>query len=227
MSTVLWLAISRAVSQILLIILGIPLEELMIPSMAAFSKIFFVALPDNKPSSNTLEHSPSDTTDAFDSSTRSIDGKKVEVVGDTVKTKSSFRTLPLIPAIRTKLLELKAEQERNQKLCGNSYNKVGRSYIYVDVLGNRIKPDYLSGKFPKFLEKNGFKRMRFHDLRHSCASLLLANGVPLKHIQDWLGHSDFTITANTYAHLDFSAKHITAEAMSWIGETSLAVGLEN
>ena len=60
---------------------------------------------------------------------------------------------------------------------------------------------------------------------HSCASLLLANGVPLKHIQDWLGHSDFAITANTYAHLDFSAKHTTADAMSWIGDTSLAGAL--
>ena len=79
--------------------------------------------------------------------------------------------------------------------------------------------------FPLFMEKQGFKRIRFHDLRHSCASLLLANGVPLKHIQDWLGHSDFAITANTYAHLDFSAKHTTADAMSWIGDTSLAGAL--
>ena len=71
--------------------------------------------------------------------------------------------------------------------------------IHTDALGNRIKPDYLSAMFPLFMEKQGFKRMRFHDLRHSCASLLLANGAPLKHIQDWLGHSDFAITANTYA----------------------------
>jgi integrase len=52
--------------------------------------------------------------------------------------------------------------------------------------------------FPKFLENNGFRRIRFHDLRHSCASLLLANGVRLKQILDWLGHSDFAITANIY-----------------------------
>ena len=76
------------------------------------------------------------------------------------------------------------------------------------------------------MESNGFRRIRFHDLRHSCASLLLANNVPLKQIQDWLKHSDFAITANIYAHLDFSAKHATAGAMSWIGETSLAQGNE-
>lgn len=56
--------------------------------------------------------------------------------------------------------------------------------------------------------------MRFHDLRHSCASLLLANGVPLKQIQEWLGHSDFSTTANIYAHLDYSSKLSSAKAMS-------------
>ena len=63
------------------------------------------------------------------------------------------------------------------------------------------------------------RRMRFHDLRHSCASLLLANGVPLKHIQEWLGHSDFTTTANIYAHLDYKSKITSAQAM----ETGLAL----
>ena len=47
----------------------------------------------------------------------------------------------------------------------------------------------------------------------SCASLLLANGVPLKHIQEWLGHSDFSTTANIYAHLDYSPKLTSADAM--------------
>ncbi|MDE6838129.1 MAG: tyrosine-type recombinase/integrase [Acutalibacter sp.] len=61
--------------------------------------------------------------------------------------------------------------------------------------------------------------MRFHDLRHSCASLLLANGVPLKHIQEWLGHNDFITTANIYAHLDYRSKITSAQAM----ETGLAL----
>jgi integrase len=156
-----------------------------------------------------------------------VDGKKRLIVGDTTKTKSSFRTLPLVPAIRSKLLEVKAEQERNRKLCGKSFNVEESNYIYTDALGNRIKPDYLSSQFPKFMEKNGFRRIRYHDLRHSCASLLLANGVSLKQIQDWLGHSDFAITANIYAHLDFSAKQAAAESMSWISDTSLAEAVEN
>lgn len=151
-----------------------------------------------------------------------IDGKRVIIADDTTKSKASFRTLPLVPQFRVKLLALKEEQEYYRKLCGNSYNKIEGKYIYTDQLGNRIKPDYLSSAFPKFLEDNGFRRMRFHDLRHSCASLLLANGVPLKQIQEWLGHSDFAITANTYAHLEFSSKLASAQAMTWIDKTSMA-----
>ncbi|MDL2218530.1 site-specific integrase [Christensenellaceae bacterium OttesenSCG-928-M15] len=151
-----------------------------------------------------------------------VDGKRVLVVDDTTKSKASFRTLPLVPEFRAKLLAVKEEQEHYRKLCGNSYNKVEGKYIYTDQLGNRVRPDYLSSAFPKFMEENGFRRLRFHDLRHSCASLLLANGVPLKQIQEWLGHSDFAITANTYAHLEFDSKLKSAQAMTWIEKTSLA-----
>ena len=62
-------------------------------------------------------------------------------------------------------------------------------------------------------ETDHMPKMRFHDLRHSCASLLLANGVPLKQIQEWLGHSDFSTTANIYAHLDYRSKISSAQAM--------------
>ena len=61
--------------------------------------------------------------------------------------------------------------------------------------------------------QRGLRRIRYHDLRHSCASLLLANGVPMKQIQEWLGHSDFSTTANVYAHLDYNSKLSSADAM--------------
>lgn len=74
--------------------------------------------------------------------------------------------LPLVPAIRAKLLAVQAEQEQNRKLCGRSYNKADSDYIYTDALSNRIKPNYLTSMFPEFLTKNGFRRMRYHDLRY-------------------------------------------------------------
>ncbi len=67
--------------------------------------------------------------------------------------------------------------------------------------------------FRKLLRANELREIRFHDLRHSCASLMLANGVPMKQIQDWLGHSDFSTTANIYAHLDYNSKISSADAM--------------
>ena len=83
----------------------------------------------------------------------------------------------------------------------------------MDELGERMRVNYLTSAFPKFLEDHGLRRMRFHDLRHSCASLLLANGVPLKQIQEWLGHSDIGTTANIYSHLDYKSKITSANVM--------------
>ena len=109
--------------------------------------------------------------------------------------------------------EVKAAQELNKQVCGNCYNYEYDGYVFVDELGNLMRPDHLTSYFPEFIQRHGMKRMRFHDLRHSCASLLLANDVPLKQIQDWLGHSDFSTTANIYAHLDYSSKMSSAQAM--------------
>lgn len=68
--------------------------------------------------------------------------------------------------------------------CGNCCNYEYDGFVFVDELGERMRPDYLTSQFPAFIQRHGMKKMRFHDLRHSCASLLLANGVPLKQIQD-------------------------------------------
>lgn len=142
-----------------------------------------------------------------------VDGKYTVVARDTTKTKSSRRTLPLAPPIRSFLLKLKAEQAEHRRLCGNCYCPKVEGYICINEMGYRISPEYLSRNFELVLERNGLRRIRFHDLRHSSASLLLANHVPLKQIQEWLGHSDFSTTANIYAHLDAASKLNTADAM--------------
>jgi integrase len=142
-----------------------------------------------------------------------LDGKCVQVAQDTTKTKSSMRTLPLVPAFKEKLLSHKKQQEEYRRVCGRSYDKRYLDYVCVDEMGTLISPHYLTAAFPKLLEKNGLRHIRFHDLRHSCASLLLANGVPMKQIQEWLGHSDFSTTANVYAHLDYNSKLSSADAM--------------
>ena len=151
--------------------------------------------------------------------TITLGGKQTEIEQQSAKTKSSLRTLPLIGSFREYFLQVKEAQELNKQICGNCYNHEYDGFVFVDELGERMRANYLTSAFPKFLEDHGLRRMRFHDLRHSCASLLLANGVPLKHIQEWLGHSDFTTTANIYAHLDYKSKITSAQAM----ETGLAL----
>ena len=142
-----------------------------------------------------------------------LDGKHIGVASDTAKTDSSLRTMPLVTNFREMLLAKKEKQEHYRKLCGRSYCKEYLDYIFVNEMGERWKPRYLSDGFKRILEQNGLRRIRFHDLRHTCASLLLANNVPMKKIQEWLGHSDFSTTANIYAHLDFQSKISSAEAM--------------
>ena len=145
-----------------------------------------------------------------------INGKRTIVEADRAKTNSSIRSMPLVGKFREKLLALKEQQEKNKKVCGNSYNKKYIGYLFVDEMGNLLKPDTVSNNFKDIIKKNHLKPIRFHDLRHSCASLLLANGVPMKQIQEWLGHSDISTTANIYAHLDFTSKVYSANTMEHV-----------
>jgi len=129
---------------------------------------------------------------------------------DRTKNKSSFRTLPLIPQVEDLLLRKQDQDQEYRRACRSAYSKKYTDYIFVDELGMLLNPDYLTAGFPHLLEKHGLRKIRLHDLRHSCASLLLKNGVSMKAIQDWLGHSSFSTTANLYAHLDFDSKLDTA-----------------
>ena len=142
-----------------------------------------------------------------------VDGKKVIVASDTTKTKSSRRTLPLVPFVKERLLALKEEQAENRRLCGRSYIKEYLGYVCVDVIGNLIKPNYVSSTFGKLLAKNNLRHIRFHDLRHTCASLLLANGVPMEQVKEWLGHSEISTTVDIYGHLQYATKKQSAAAI--------------
>ena len=80
-------------------------------------------------------------------------------------------------------------------------------------MGNIFTPHAVTDNFSRILERSGLRNIRFHDLRYSCASLLLANDVPMKQIQEWLGHSDISTTANIYSHLDYKSKITSANVM--------------
>lgn len=137
-------------------------------------------------------------------------GKTQFLFKDIPKNKSSYRTLPLFDFIADLLLEYKEKYKNDKKFFGNTYCNDYKDYICLNENGELMKPDTISRNFSRILEKNNFKKIRLHDLRHSCATLLLRNGVPMSEIQKWLGHSSIR-TTERYAHLNQNDKQIPAQ----------------
>jgi len=139
--------------------------------------------------------------------------KRIPVPVEEMKTKSSRRTLPLIPVIIEVLKEQKEKQESWKKLFKRSYSREFTDYVCTNQLGELYLPDYVTNHFQVLLEKYALRKIRFHDLRHTCASLLIKGGMQLINVKDYLGHSEIGITANIYAHLDESSKVESADVM--------------
>ena len=137
------------------------------------------------------------------------DGVTQFLIKDIPKNKSSYRTLPMFDFITDLLKKYKEKYKLNEKIFGNTYITDYKDFICLMDNGELVKPDYVDRTFSRILKENGFRHIRLHDLRHSCATLLLRNGVPLPEIQKWLGHSNI-ITTQRYSHLDQNDKSIPA-----------------
>ncbi len=158
----------------------------------------------------------------FEKGTISIDTTVVrEKHGDTIKTvirdnttKSdcSMRILPLCQYTYNYFSAL--WQQQQLQICGSSYDTQFLDFVCVDLTGTILQPDYVTQKFAKILRQYGLRRIRFHDLRHSCATIMLYLGYTLKDIQTWLGHSNYNFTADTYIHSGTGVHEQMAESLS-------------
>lgn len=128
------------------------------------------------------------------------------------KTKRSRRTVSLPPSVAEALREHRLRQKEEQLLAGGRWGN-DRDLIFTTTIGTPLDPDYVSKEFSRQLERAGLRHIRLHDLRHSCASLLLAQGVPMRVVMEVLGHSTITLTANTYSHVLPSLLDDAAAAM--------------
>ena len=127
--------------------------------------------------------------------------KKKQVNRLKLKTKASFRVLPLLMEVKDYLLNLRKQQKENRERFKTSYNTEYLDNICVDQLGNLVKLDYVTKKFKKIVTKLNYEKVTFHTLRHSVATLLHKHGFSVKIIQYWLGHSNISTTLDTYTHL--------------------------
>ncbi len=141
-------------------------------------------------------------------------GKETLYVETRLKTNSTRRTLPLIPHIEKMLIAKRKSDDCFKKSFGKAYDTEYDGFICRKPNGKLLTPSFITNHFGYIVRTRGLKHLRFHDLRHSCASLLLANDVPMKAIQEWLGHSNFSITANLYSHLEYNAKIASAETIA-------------
>ena len=139
-----------------------------------------------------------------------------------MKSQSSRRTLPLIAVVREALLLEKKRQEEYKKAFGKAYHDNKEGYICVDPLGKLISPDYVTGHFEVLLKKIKMRKIRFHDLRHTCATLLVMNGISLLHVSRWLGHSNMAVTEKYYLHFDVKSQIESAVKMGQILPHQLA-----
>ena len=115
------------------------------------------------------------------------------------KTKQSRRKINVPPFVLPILKEHRIRQKEARLKAGTSWQD--RNLVFCNRRGGFLDPDTLLGQFHKLLEEAGLPHMRLHDLRHSAATILLAMKVPVKVVQELLGHSNVMITLNVYGHV--------------------------
>ena len=126
------------------------------------------------------------------------------VAKDKTKNASSYRSFSLNDESRHIFLTLREIEKRNRRLFGKEYQQ--NDYVFKWPDGRPYSPDYVTDHFALLLKKNDLPHIRFHELRHSCASFLINQGFSLKDVQEYLGHADIQMTANIYGHLETARK---------------------
>lgn len=129
------------------------------------------------------------------------------------KSRRSRRTLDLPPAAVAALRRQKARQAEARLAAGDAWRGNPDKLCFTDAIGRPVTPSAVSHGFPDALRRLGLPHVRFHDLRHGCASLLLAQGVSLKVVSETLGHASISLTADTYLHLDREQRREAARAI--------------
>lgn len=123
------------------------------------------------------------------------------------KSESSRRTLPIPAIVRSALQRQRALQAEQRLLAGTRWQETG--FVFTSAVGTPLEGVNVTHRLQRALAAAGLPRLRFHDLRHTAASLLLAEGVPARVVMETFGHSQISLTLNTYSHV---TKRLLGEA---------------
>ena len=127
------------------------------------------------------------------------------------KTPRSRRYVALAPTVVSQLQGLLRKQSEMRDAVGSDWNPLG--LVFPSRQGTPLDGTNVTHTFQAALEEAGLPRMRFHDLRHACASFMLAQGASMRVIMEQLGHSQIGLTMNTYSHVMPEAMHDAAALM--------------
>ncbi|MBN7442622.1 site-specific integrase [Mycobacteroides abscessus] len=152
----------------------------------------------------------------LDANTIRVDESRIAVAGGSVtgatKTVTSTRTLPMPEDLARAVRRERKRHAKLKLLLGSKWTDTG--LLVVDELGNPPHPDTLTAAWRRALANAELPHVRLHDARHSCATLMHLNRVPVVVIAGWLGHQDPGFTLRTYAH---STNDALAEAAAMLG----------
>lgn len=141
----------------------------------------------------------------FEKRTVLIEQSLTEVVGEGVRVKTTknerFRIVSLPDPLLKMLKKLKLQRTHEKLLIGDRREWPNHFFIFANEFGKPIRPDSISQWWRRFIDKNKVKKIRFHDLRHTSATLLINEGVHAKVISERLGHADISTTMNIYGHV--------------------------
>ena len=118
---------------------------------------------------------------------------------DETKTVAGKRVLNLFGTAESCLRQIEKEQLRNKEFFQSDYQNYD-GYVFTWEDGRTYNPDYISKLFKKAMKAFGRPEITLHNLRHSCASILINKGWDIKKLQYWLGHTDAQTTLNIYSH---------------------------
>ena len=136
---------------------------------------------------------------------------EVGLVFGPPKSDKSRRSIPLPASSARALRTHRARQAAEALALGPAW--VDSGLVFTSRVGSVIEPRNLTRLFDELIAKAGVRRIRFHDVRHTCASLLLAQNVPARVVMEILGHSQLAMTTDLYSHVMPTALREAADAM--------------